>query len=402
MDCFERYTFDAIVTDLYMPEISGIEFLKRAKALRDEVPVVVITAFGAVETAVDAMRAGAFDYVTKPFEQTEIADVVEKAVNTRRLSMLEVIPGGKGLAFSGRNPILEGQGKAMSELASLMEKVAASPTPILIYGEQGTGKEMLVEEIHRRSGRGKESLVRINAAALVGSSVDSELFGLDGRPGRLELAGKGTLFIDEIGELSKATQIRLADALESLTYERGRDGLSIPLEARIIAGNNSPLEESGLIDALRYRLSVISLHLPPLRERREDIPEIVAYFLARISLRLGCGKKSASPAFLSKLKALSWPGNLRQLENVLERAALLSGDAAELLERDIPEELVLSSPEAGISRFREIVKNRSQSVERDLIREALRSTNSNVTRAAEHLGLSRKGLQIKMKELGIR
>lgn len=411
LEAASLHAFDAVITDLFMPEMDGIALLKEMKKLRENLPVIVITAFGAVETAVDAMRSGAFDYVTKPFEQSEIASVVEKAVNTKRLAQLELIPGGR-LAEeraeepAAPSPLLTGAGPAMRAVAALVARVADSPSPLLIIGERGTGKELLVESIHANSRRAKEPLVRLNCAALAPGAMEAELFGSAARPGRIELARGGTLFLDEISELERSAQIRLAAFLETGAFEHGGTGARARADVRVIAGSNRSLEAEvaagDFREELWYALNVVPVRLPPLRERQEDFSAIVDYFLKRISRRQGREVPALEREALARLERLRWPGNLRQLENVLERMVLLAEPGAVLTERDIPVELLEEAGEQANERFREVVKRKTQSLERDLIERALRTTGDNVTRAAEQLGLSRKGLQLKMKELGIR
>lgn len=396
--------YDAIVTDLYMPHMDGLAFLREVKRMREDIPVIVITAFGAVETAVDAMRSGAFDYVTKPFEQSEILTVVEKAVNTKRFSQLEVIPGGlaaPALAESEeKSPIIFGNSPGMAAISSLMEKIADTPSCVMVLGEAGTGKEFLVEEIHRRSGRVDKPLLRLNCAAIPAATAELELFGSDMRPGRLQLAAGGTIFLDEISELERGAQIRLAEFLSTESLEAGQNSV------RVIAASNRGLENEVASGAFRedlwYRLNVVSFHLPPLRERAEDFAAIVNFLLGRLAKKLDRVKPLLDADCLAYLKKLKWPGNLRQLENILERMLLLADRGEPLSSKFIPEDLPQAMEEGGIERFREVVKRRTQSLEKDLIEQALRSTNTNITRAAEQLGLSRKGLQLKMKELGIR
>ena len=406
--------FDAVVTDLFMPEMDGLEFLREAKKLYPSLPVVMITAFGTVDTAVDAIKNGAFDYVTKPFEQSEILTVLKKAVVTKRLSALEVIPGGlDGDLTSSEQflaPLLKGESPELLDLQELISTVAATPSSVLITGEPGTGKELLVEDIHRSSHRALNCLMRVNCAALPADSLSSELFGSEKKPGRLELANKGTLFLDEVSEMDMPTQIRFLEFLESGELEKAQFGERLKLDVRIVAATYKNLEmlvQTGKFrEDLYYRLNVVPIHLPPLRDRKPDFSGIVKYFIDRLNSRLGKSIQSVDDACLVELSEFQWPGNFRQLENVLERMMLLAKDDAILTAQQIPknlkdvvsEEVRMTEP----NQFRDIVRRKTQSLEKELIEKALGDMGENVTKTAEFLGLSRKGLQLKMKSLGIR
>lgn len=405
-------TFDAAVTDLFMPELGGIEFLQEAKRIQQDLPVVVITAFGAVETAVDAMRNGAFDYVTKPFEQSEIVAVVEKAVSERRLNLLELIPGGQAPVSTEQTPIvprlLASQAAPLAELSDFIHRVASLSVNVLLRGERGVGKNLIAEAIHQRSDRASEALVRLNCATIPPAQLDHELFGAGDRAGRLELGRKGTLYLDEIDLLPLPTQARLAECLELGWFERSSDGTKIPLELRLVSSTTKDLqlesEEGRFAPELYYALSVARFEIPALRQRMQDFPQITEALLERIAQKFGTRKLWVSETCLQELCKQRWPGNLRQLETTLERMALLATENGEISETAIPEDLQHSVTEIdlGVERLREIVKRKTQDIERNLIESALRSTGDNVTRAAEQLGLSRKGLQLKLRELGIR
>jgi two-component system response regulator AtoC len=404
LDALRTRRYDMAVTDLYMPDIDGMAFLEEVKRLYPGLPVVMITAFGTVDSAVDAIKKGAFDYVTKPFEQSEIVSVVQKAVNTSRLKRLSL--DGAEAAPASLDPRFFG--KSLKGMLESVRKVAATPSTVLLLGESGSGKEYLAEEIHRSSDRSFQPMLKVNCAAVSSLNLETELFG-GNKPGRFELAQKGTLFLDEISEVNADVQQRLFDYLESGTIEHPLSGERRQVDVRLIVSSRKDLsrevKEGRFQEGLFYKLNVVPFTLPPLRERREDLPDLVAFFLQRLNKKLNKNVPSLSPASMEVFASAEWPGNLRQLEAVLERMMLLS-EGNELKESGILSALRTeiasgSSTDSGAS-FREIVRRQTQNLEKDLIEKALAEMDGNVTRTAEHLGISRKGLQLKMKELGIR
>ncbi len=395
-------SFDAAITDLYMPDIDGMAFLEEVKRLYPSLPVVIITAFGTVDSAVDAIKRGAFDYVTKPFEQSEIVSVLQKAVNTGRLRQFSL--DRVELEFSNA-PLLSG--KSLKGLWDNVRKVAATPSTVLILGEAGTGKEFLAEEIHRLSDRSFQPLLKVNCAAISSLALETELFGGQ-KPGRFELAHKGTLFLDEISEIGPEVQARLLEFLEMGTFENPLTRERKSVDLRLIVSSREDLSkevaEGRFLPELFYKINVMPFVLPPLRERKEDLPDLTDFFIRRLNHKLNRSFTSISKNCLEAFAKAYWPGNLRQLEHVLERMMLLS-EGTELKDEDIllklRPEIDRSSMPDGAS-FREIVRRQTQNLEKDLIEKALEEMDGNITRTAEHLGISRKGLQIKIKELGIR
>lgn len=413
LNALRRQRFDAAVTDLYMPDIDGMAFLEETKRLYPGLPVVMITAFGTVDSAVDAIKKGAFDYVTKPFEQSEIVSVVQKAANTGRLKRLSVDRGdGEASRSDGEfaySALLNGKGAALRVLQETIRKVAATPSTVLILGETGSGKEYLAEEIHQLSDRSYQPLLKVNCAAVSSMNLETELFGGQ-KPGRLELAHKGTLFLDEITEMNPELQAKLLGFLETGAYEHPLSGEKKTAEVRLVAATRRDLarevKEGRFNEDLYYRLNVLPLTLPPLRERKDDIPELVEFFLKRLNAKLGRTVTGLSSGLLDAFRSITWPGNLRQMEHVLERMMLLA-EGSELKDQAVLNELRAEIDQSGAAgadgaSFREIVRRQTQSLEKDLIEKALDEMEGNITRTAEHLGISRKGLQLKMKELGIR
>lgn len=409
LDSLRTRSYDAAVTDLYMPDIDGMAFLEEVKRLYPGLPVVMITAFGTVDSAVDAIKRGAFDYVTKPFEQSEIVSVLQKAVNTYRLKRISHgdTPGAPipELAYSA---LLEGTSPSMKELREVVRKVAPTPSTVLLLGETGCGKEYLAEEIHQLSDRSFQPLFKVNCLAVSALALEAELFG-GNKPGRIEMAHRGTLFLDEISEMNTEAQLKLLEFLETGSVVNVLTGEKHKADVRIIAASHKDLakecKEGNFREELFYKLNVVPIRLPSLRERKSDLPEILEYFIERLNQKLHRQITGVDAACMDVFRAVSWPGNLRQLEHVLERMILLT-EGHVLRAADIPADLRTeidhSSGAEASGSFREIVRRQTQSLEKDLIEKALDEMDGNITRTAEHLGISRKGLQLKMKELGIR
>ena len=394
LDSLRKENYDAVITDLYMPEIDGMAFLGEVIRLYPGLPVIMITAFGTVDSAVDAIKKGAFDYVTKPFEQSEISLVVQKAVNARRLKRLEISSN----LDEEISPILFGSSGAMQEIQRLVQKISASPSTVLIQGEAGTGKEMLAEEVHRMSDRAFQGFIKINCAALSSPFFEQDLFGTKEKEGKLSMAEKGTLFIEEISEMNPEVQTSFLAYLEDKKNS----------DVRLIVASHKDLQkevkEGNFREDLFYRLNVVPIQLPSLRERKDDLRGLVDFFIRRLNKKLHRNTVGMDDECYEVFRAVAWPGNLRQLEHVLERMMLLS-DGSTLHEKDIPKDLrseIDMSSNHEASRFRDIVKRQTQNLEKDLIEKALQEMDGNITRTAEHLGLSRKGLQLKMKELNIK
>jgi DNA-binding NtrC family response regulator len=408
-----RESVDAILTDLRMPRMNGLELLEAVRLAHPEIPVVMLTAHGTVGSAVEALKQGAFDYLTKPFDPDEIRQVMEKAVSTRRLASHEI----RLSSDEDPEPLLAGDSQALADVKHVIERVAPTPATVLITGESGTGKEIVARSLHRASPRKNGPFIKINCAAIPEGLLESELFGYEkgaftgavGRkPGRFELADGGTLFLDEIGEMPLAAQPKLLRAIQEGRFYRVGGTETMHVDVRLVAATNRDLREAVRTGRFRedlfYRLHVVPIHLPPLRDRPEDVPTLAHLFLERFAAKLHRPVSSIDPLAMDMLRAHPWPGNIRELENAIERATLLC-DGATLLARDLPPEVQPPTPRAGPTTeptpLRERIRAATQRIERDAILEALRMTEGNVTRAARKLGLSRRGLQLKMKELDI-
>ena len=402
----------AVVTDMQMPGIGGLELLEWCRTNQPGLPVIVITAYGTVNSAVEAIKLGAHDYVTKPFDRDELKLIIRKAVATEQASAQHLS------SANGRFDII-GQVSSMQRVYSLIEKVAASPTTVLITGESGTGKELVARALHDQSDRCSGPFITVNCGAIPESLFESELFGYEkgaftgavgAKPGRFELADGGTLFLDEVGELPLDLQVKLLRVLQERTFERVGGIRPIRVDVRLVAATNRDLRAQAQIGAFRqdlyYRLAVVPIQLPPLRERAEDIPLLVEYFLARFNERLGRQVKGLTPEALRVLAGHHWQGNIRELENLMERSVLLSDEEVIGLE-DLPGLQPLhgttpEDPELEGMPLKDYVRVHTAKLERARIAQALEVEGSNVTRAARRLGISRKSLQTKMKDYGLR
>src|SRR5947209_7889121 len=323
-----------VITDLKMPGLDGMGLLRKLSADYPEVPVVMITAHGSVESAVEAVKLGAFDYLEKPFEQEQIRQVVAKAINTYALARRDARPEEP----SGRGRFrLVGQSPAIRQIYAVVEKVANTPSTVFISGESGTGKELIARALHENSARHAGPFIKINCAAIPKTLMESELFGYDkgaftgavgAKPGRFELAHAGTLFLDEIGEVPVEMQVKLLRVLQESEFERVGGIKTIRVDVRLIAATNRDLKkdiEAGRFrEDLFYRLNVVPIWLPPLRERTADIPELVRHFVEKYNRRLNKRISGVEDKALDALKQYPWPGNIRELENLIERTMVFA------------------------------------------------------------------------------
>lgn len=424
---------DVVITDLKMPRVDGMEVLRSVSKAHPTIPVIMITAFGSVDNAVAAVKAGAFDYIEKPFEQEQIRRIVEMAI--RQASANRTAPDPALVASKdpelGRFGLI-GVSPEMHSVFDIIEKVADTPSTVLVTGESGTGKELVAKALHDNSARTDNPFIKINCAAIPGTLMESELFGYEkgaftgattAKPGRFELADGGTLFLDEIGEIPVEMQVKLLRAIQESEFERVGGIKTLKVDVRLITATNRNLEKevaSGTFrEDLFYRLNVVPLNIPPLRSRKGDICLLAEHIIDKFRTRLKKEISGISDEALEALRNHSWPGNIRELENVLERTILFCGtNRIEL--SDIPEELrvaskpltengsMTSSPtdlerlDAGNTSLKDAVRAETSRVERELIARALDETSGNVTQAAKLLKISRKSLQMKMKEFGLR
>ena len=405
LDAFSPEKFDLVITDLKMPGISGIEVLKKIRAQASEVPVLVITAFGNVETAVEAMKEGAYDFIGKPFHRDQLLLSVGKAFERRRLTT-EV--RDLRIRVSGVERDIISVSPAMKQVLAIADRVAGTDATVLITGESGTGKEAVARRVHVRSRRAEGPFVTVNCAAIPGELLESELFGhargaftgaVRDRTGRFRQAEGGTLFLDEIGEIPLALQAKLLRALQERAVDVVGGDRPVPVDVRIVAATNRDLpallRDGTFREDLYYRLNVVEIRVPPLRERPEDIPPLVEYFMKET----GGGRELAVPAAVMKeLAARSWPGNVRELANACERMAILCRDTEILLE-DLPP----SAPRAGEEWPPLPAEGLSLvDLEKRVIERALRLKGGNITHAAAYLRVPRHILVYRIEKYGIR
>ena len=413
LDLATRERVDLIVSDVRMPSMDGLELLARVKAMNPDLPAVLLTAHGTIDTAVEAMKLGAFDFLTKPFERGQLLQVIEKAIQygalraenrylrdvvRERFSFQHLIAGARAM-------------RAVTEVAA---RVAQSDATVLLEGESGTGKEVLAKAIHLHSGRARQPFVTVNCGAIPEALLESELFGhrrgaftgaVADRVGKFEAAHKGTIFLDEVAELPLNLQVKLLRALQEREVDKLGEPRPVKVDVRVIAATNRNVEkmvaDHTFREDLYYRLAVVSLRLPPLRERVDDIPFLVDHFLAKHAAA-GRPRPSVDAAVHSAFTLYGWPGNVRELENVLERALVLDTDG-EIGIDDLPNRfretrgtpvgrLRLELPDEGLPL---------EEVERELIRAALEKHGWNQTRAAAYLDITRSTLIYRMQKFGI-
>ena len=405
---------DLVITDLKMPGMSGLDLLKEIRSLYPEIIVIMVTAFGTVENAVEAMKAGAYDYITKPVNMDELRLIVNRGFENLDLrEEVRALRGSLDKKYGFENIL--GQSNKLLYVLDMASRAARATSTVLIRGETGTGKELLAKAVHFNSPRKDKPFVTINSGAIPKDLIESELFGhvrgsftgaFANKKGKVELADGGTLFLDEIGELPVELQVKLLRLIQQGEIEKlGAAGVS-KVDVRIIAATHRNLqamvEDETFREDLYYRLAVIPLEIPPLRERAEDIPELVQHFFLKAKEKQGRANLVLPTRMLPYFSAYTWPGNVRELENIIERIVVLSrgdeitlNDLPDFLRRERPavEELHLILPPNGISL---------EAVEKELIVRALEKFNWNQTHAAQYLDLSRKTLIYRMEKFGLR
>jgi two-component system response regulator AtoC len=404
--------FDVIVSDLNMQGTSGLELCQQVVSNRPDVPVVVVTAFGSLETAVGAIRAGAYDFVTKPFEMEDIALTLERAVAHRALRA-EVKRLRRAVNESQRFSEMIGTSGTMDKVYDLVSRVAETEATVLITGESGTGKELVARAAHTRSRRAQGPFVAINCAAMPESLLESELFGhvkgaftdaRNARPGLFIKANGGTLFLDEIGEMPQGMQAKLLRVLQEKTVRPVGGDSEIPYDARIVAATNRDLEtevaEKKFREDLYYRINVVRIHVPPLRSRGSDVLLLAQHFVERFATVHRCNVKGLSSAAAERLLAYSWPGNVRELQNCIERAVALARFET-LGVDDLPEKLRDYKPSRVIVESEDPAELLPmEEVERRYVLRVLQAVGGNKTLAAEVLGFDRRTLYRKLERYG--
>jgi two-component system, NtrC family, response regulator AtoC len=408
-----------VLTDLKMPGMDGVELMLKIHESRPWLPIIILTAFGSINSAVEAVKAGAFDYIEKPFDKSFLMETVNKAVATYSTKLKSANPMEKP-SIPGKFGII-GHAPSMVTLFKLIEKVAKSSSTVLISGESGTGKELVAQAVHNLSPRNDKPFVRVNCAAIPNNLMESEFFGYEkgaftgatvSKPGRFELADKGSILLDEISEIPVSMQAKLLRILQENEFERVGGIVTKKLDTRIIACTNKNLEleinEGRFREDLFYRLNVVPIHLPPLRERIGDIPLLIDFFLKKYNIA-NQTDFSFTKSSITILENHNWSGNIRELENMMERTLILAENSI-IRPEDLPLEITKKSGTLGVvqttmefsdSGLKEVVRRETSRIEKDLIHKALDSTKGNVTKAAAILKISRKGLQNKIKELEI-
>jgi DNA-binding NtrC family response regulator len=410
---------DLVVTDLRLPGMSGLEFLQAVKRVNAALPVVVMTAYGTVESAVEAMKIGASDFVTKPFSLAELVLVIRKELDSHRLreenrSLREAL--GRRYAYDN----IVAQSDKMQAVLALVERVAPTNSTVLLGGESGVGKDLIARAIHEHSQRASGPFVKINSTAIPENLLESELFGYEKgafsgasgtKLGKFEVADKGTLFLDEIGDVPPAIQVKLLRVLQDREFERLGGTKTHKVDVRLVAATNrdlrAALEEGTFREDLYYRLNVVAIDIPPLRDHKEDIPALANYFLERYARESGKPVIGITPEAMTRLMDYHWPGNVRELQNIIERGVTLSSapstGATTGTMLDVADIYIENSTARSASSSTHVLPPGMtlEQWEDETIREALRRANGNKSQAARALGLSRNALRYRLSKLGV-
>ncbi len=416
LELFRAHDYDMVIHDLKMPDMDGLELLRQLRSARSDLPVVILTAHGTWDSAVEAMRLGAYDYLNKPFDNDELRALVHRTLNLKELrdnpadtAQMRLV---ETLQIIGSTPV-------MQEILALVRRVAATDSTVIIQGESGTGKEMIARLLHLQSLRRNRPFIAVNCGAFSETLLESEIFGhLKGsftgavadKKGMLEIAEGGAFFLDEVAEMTPPVQVRLLRALETREYVPVGGTQSRRADVRFLAATNQDLgalvEKGAFREDLFYRLNVIPIFLPPLRERREDIPLLAGHFLALYNRSFGLEIEGFSDEAMQRLMAYDWPGNVRELQNTVQRAMTLVQDT-EITKKEISLGHGRASvrktgvslpplPEEGFD-----LDARLEAIEADYIRQALEKTGGNLTQAAERLGITFRSIRYKVKKLGL-
>jgi DNA-binding NtrC family response regulator len=411
----EKELFDLVLSDIHMDRLGGLELLRRLRHLDPDLPVVLMTAYSSVETAVEALRGGAYDYITKPVKDGEVRVTVRNALRQRAL-VRENVQLRRALRERYDFDNIIGRSEPMEQVFGIVRKVARSTANVLITGPSGTGKELVARAIHYNSARAERPFVTVNCSAIPDSLFESEMFGhvkgaftgaVAPHKGVFEEADGGTLFLDELGDLSLFAQAKLLRAIQEGEVRPVGGTRTSSVDVRLISATNKDLEKEAGRAAFRedlfYRVNVVNIRLPPLSERSEDVADLAYAFLERYSARLGGTVRRISPQAMALLQSYSWPGNVRQLENVIERAVVLA-DGTQVELGDLPPELRMdaSPPEADLTEGPVSLDGLVQGYELRLIEQALERSGGNISRAAELLGVHRRTLSSRIQRYGIR
>ncbi len=401
---------DLLIMDIRMPKLDGMEAFKVLRREYPELPIIMMTAFGSMETTLEVMRLGAFDYLTKPFDVPVVKAVVEKAMSSRR----GAAGGEPALAQPWVNAFV-GSSPLMQDVFKTIGRVSASDSSVLIQGESGTGKELIARTIHQYSNRKNMPFVSVNCGAVPENLLESEFFGYEKgaftganqrKIGKFEYADGGTIFLDEVGEMSPQLQVKLLRVLQEREFQRVGGNENIPVDVRIIAATNKDLRQSIAAKTFRadlfYRLNVVSIQVPRLEQRKEDIQLLASYFRDKYCSKLGKEPKRISPEAMEIIEGYDWPGNVRELENAIEHAVVM-GSGRVILPEDLPEDILMyqgkDMPDAG--ERQETLRDRVKAVEKEAIAQALKKTGGNKLQAAKLLDISRRALQYKIEEYGL-
>jgi len=402
---------DVILTDLRLPGQSGVELLNELRSQDSRTPVIVMTAFGSIETAVEAMKAGAVDFLPKPFSLDHLMTVIEKALELKNLrNENRELRAELSQRYEFDNIV--GRSDAMREIFATIDRVAPTRATVLLCGESGVGKDMIARAIHHHSPRADRPFVKINCTALPENLMESELFGYEKgaftganttKPGKFEQADTGTVFLDEIGDVPGSIQVKLLRILQEREFERLGSNKTRHIDVRVLAATNvdlrAALEQGTFREDLYYRLNVLPINIPPLRDRKEDIPFLANHFIRKFKKDLGSPIESISEGAMERLLAYHWPGNVRELENVIERSMVLaSGKVLEAA--DIKLDLAPKTRAAAVDSFLPEGMTLDQ-FEQSIIKEALQRANGNKSQAARLLGLTRNALRYRLSQMGI-
>jgi DNA-binding NtrC family response regulator len=411
---------DLVLTDLKLPRMDGLEFLQAVKRSNAQIPVILMTAYGTVETAIEAMKAGASDYVLKPFSMEEIKLIIHKELDVRRLRE-ENRDLREALGERYRFENIVAQSAKMQEVLAVVERVAPTNSTVLLGGESGVGKDMIARAIHQHSRRASGPFIKINSTAIPENLLESELFGYEkgaftgamtAKPGKFELADKGTIFLDEIGDVPAAIQAKLLRVLQEREFEHLGGTKTLKVDVRVVAATNqdlrAALEQGTFREDLYYRLNVVPINIPPLREHKEDIPYLVDHFLARLARESAKPITGLTPAAMRLLMDFHWPGNVRELENIIERAVALSTgtmlDVGDIrLDVGPGGAAVVGSGMSATDASGSFLPPGMtlEQYEDEIIKEALRRANGNKSQAARLLGLSRNAFRYRLSKLGV-